>query len=847
MRHNDLPHLDLNLSEEFSELSEVESTEIIDDGVKIDVGASSLYFYHPGGPQSQLESLPEGIDRIFITVEKGLLEFNGQTNQYYTSSEADSFEEVVEIVITRQIEGEDIEIDEALEKLNDSGYLAGFTPQAVTEILAGWAISPSDEAVLDIATGTGSLLKQAAKENEEAELVGIEINPVIAKLAQARLKDISNAKILNTDFFDWNQLGQRELDKKGESRKFDAVIGNPPVGRMHHLIPEKREELLDKYPSIGPTAAAGFVAKAAAHLKEGGRGAFVLPKSALKNDLLQHLTESCSIHRIVELPIGTFNYARAPELVLLTFVKEESAREERATGIARFNRPELPKNARGLFEQPLEEIVQNRHNPYNAEIVRASHSDLEGGNVMRILSNPPIYDIVTSEQFPRLGDLPGVTVGTGIQTGDNDFFYFGVEEKDESDIDERFFRPLIKNPRDDIQSITEDQIDQYVLDLQFYVEEQEKKGVKLTEENIIEQLETDGHNGLADYIRDASVNPRKRGPYFLPQYRGKIDSVDLVIPEFFDTPRCYSVEVEDAMFDNTMIGVHVEDDQMADALSRLLNTPLYKEFFQTFAGTMNLDWYRMNIGQAKDIPIIEKALIEDMFDRMDPFFPPDYDNDLVNLNQLLIESCESDEERQALRRYLASRDNYAWSWFMTLPEFEEFQELLESDKEGAREFIVDRFDQELLDQARNTFENIGFFEERRELLNDLLMEFEKGHYRGFLAGIILQFEGVLADLVEEAGGEIIEEDHGTKFKMPGKGRSQTKNLGKLISHFFDGAFSTFLDETVRQRRNQIAHGDVIENSRELSIHFFISFYALCNAILNEYVRLAEQDQPQGPA
>jgi hypothetical protein len=462
---------------------------------------------------------------------------------------------------------------------------------------------------------------------------------------------------------------------------------------------------------------------------------------------------------------------------------------------------------------------------------------------MRILSNPPIYDIVTSEQFPRLGDLPGVTVGSGVQTGNNDLFYFGVDEKEDSKIEDRFFRPLIKNPRDDVQSITEDEIDRYILDLQSYVEEQEEKGVEVTEENIIEQLEDDGYSGLADYLRDVPVNPRKRRPYFLPEYRGKIDSVDLVIPEFFDTPRCYSVEVEDAMFDNTMIGVQVENDQMADAISRLLNTPLYREFFQTFAGTMNLDWYRMNIGQAKDIPIIKKALTEDVFDRMDPFFPPDDDNDLVNLNQLLIESCESDDERQAIRRYLASRDDYAWSWFMTLPEFEEFQELLESDKEEAREFVVNRFDQELLDQARNTFENIEFFEERRELLNDLLMEFEQGHYRGFLAGIVLQFEGVLADLVEEAGGEIIEEDHETKFKMPGKGRSQTKNLGSLISHFFDGVFSTFLDETVRQRRNQIAHGDVIENSRELSIHFFISFYALCNASLNEYVRLAEQDQP----
>jgi hypothetical protein len=259
---------------------------------------------------------------------------------------------------------------------------------------------------------------------------------------------------------------------------------------------------------------------------------------------------------------------------------------------------------------------------------------------------------------------------------------------------------------------------------------------------------------------------------------------------------------------------------------------------------MNLDWYRMNIGQAKDIPIIETALDEDIYDRMEPFFPPSDNNDLVSLNQILIESCSTEEGKQALRRYIASRDDYAWSWFLTLPEFEEFQQLVKKDDEEAREFILDHFDQKLLDQARKTFENIDFFEDRRELLNDLLTEFEQGHYRAFLAGIVLQFEGVLADLVEEAGGEIIEKDGDTEFKMPGQKRSETKNLNNLIRLFFDGVVSEFLHETIRQRRNKIAHGDVIENDQDLSIHFFITFYALCTACLNEYVQLAGENQVQ---
>jgi tRNA1(Val) A37 N6-methylase TrmN6 len=847
MRHIDLPHLNLH-SDSFEELTgfpEVEATKILDDGFRIDLEESNLYLYNPRDPQNQLENLPENIDRVLIPVKNGLLEFDGGTSLYYESSESESLEELIEGIVTRQTKSEEVGFDEALEVLIDSGYVAGFTSEAVAEILAGWAVSQSDDSVLDIATGTGSLLKQAAHENEDAELIGIEINPIIAKLAQTRLKDSDNAEILNTDFFDWNQSGQQELSDDG-SKKFDAVIGNPPVGQLNRILSEQREEIRERYPGIGRTAAAAFVAKAVTHLKEGGSGAFVLTKHALKDGLVEYLTETCSIHRIVELPIGTFNYARAPELVFLTLSKEERAEDVRETGVARFNKPELPDNARGLFEQPLEKILQNRYNPYDVEIVRASHADLQDGNVIQILSNPPIYDVISSEQFTRLGELPGITVGSGVRTGDNEFFYFDVEEKEESSIDNRFFRPLIKNPSDDIRSITEDEIDLWILDLQTYIDEKGEQGIEITEDSIAEQLEDDGYGELAEYLQTKNINERRRGSYFLPQYRGKIDDPDMVIPEFFDTPRCYSVEVDNALYDSTVIGVKA-GDQMVDNLVRLLNTPLYQEFFQTFASTMNLDWYRMNIGHLNDIPIVRTALSQDVHDRMEPFFPPDDDNDLVNLNHILIESCETEEEKQALRRYLASREEFAWSWFMSLSEFEEFQKLLESDRSQAEEFVIEQFDQELLDQARNTFRNIGFFEERGEFLDDLLMEFEQEHYRGFLAGIVLQFEGVLSDLVEEAGGKIEEENGETVFELPREKHSPTrKNLDNLISQFFDGVFGEYLDATVRQRRNKIAHGKVIENDRELSIQFFVSFYALCNACLNAYIEEVQKD-PTTPA
>lgn len=845
MSHRHSPNLDPYLiSEEVEDLPAVEIVEMRDGGLVVETNSQAFHIFDSGGPHGQIETTPEAVDRVLVAVQNGFLEFQGEDILQYELGEDHEYGELLRQVLTGEAVHTKLESEEASETLSEAGYVHGYTPQAIAEILTGWAITSEDDSVLDIATGSGTLLKQAATElNTESLLTGVEIHPLIAKLAKSRARDIDNAEIINQDFFDWRTPEQLKLGADNQedhsTEKYDAVVGNPPIASF--LPPEQREKISEWIEGRRPSLAAAFVAKAVPHLKDGGRGAFVLPKKALKDGLLVQLTKSCSIHRIVELPLGPFADAHSIELVVLTLAKEERDPQIKETGIGRFNQMELPDNARGLFQQPLDAILENRYNPYDAELVKASHADLEGRNVLRILSNPSIYDIIMSEGFTKLGDLSGVEIGSGVSTGNNDFFYFDPSEKEESDIDERFFHPVIKNPPGDIRSISEEEIDLYLLDLNRYVDELRSDSGEVTEQRVLEGLESDGYTELVEHIESNPLRHRGNGLSFTPNYLGKLQNPDLIIPKFFDEPVCYTVELDDVVFDSTVIGVQVDGEHRRDALARLLNTPLYREFFQTYAESMDLNWYRINITQLKEIPVIERALSEDTFERLEPFFPPEDDNDLVNLNHLLIESFETEEEKQALRRYLASRDNFAWSWFLTLPEFEEFQELLESDREQAHEFVVDRFDQNLLDQARQTFRHVEFFEDRRELLDDLLMEFEEGHYRGFLAGIVLQFEGVLADLVEEAGGDIIEEDGKTEFKMPGKNRSQKrKNLDNLISQFFDGVFSEYLHETVRQRRNKIAHGDVIEDSRTLSIHFFVSFYALCNACLNEYVRIAQQ-------
>jgi len=840
------------------ERPEIETVEFQEDGVRLRFH-DQLIRIRFVDPRRDGRRWMDGTDadRLFVFLDDQVLEVDEAAIYAYELQGIDSEEAVIELfadILVGTAERQRLSWNGIADVLAASNLFVFNTPRQIAEIIAGWAATDSSDGVLDITTGSGTVLAEAADQlnpatDDSSRLVGIDANPVACALARNRLQDIAAAEIINTNFFEWNL----EHDPDGKqttlpdtedeaSPKFDAVVGTPPAVRLEHLPSEQRDQLRDWAPGGGRHIGAAYVAKAVTHLKDGGRAAFVLPKHALRHGLLECLTETCALHRIVALPLGAFAETRRGfEAVVVALVKEDRSPEALETGVAKFNRMELPDNARGLFEQPLDGILANRYNTFDAEIVKAAHGDLDGETVMRLLSSPSIYDALTADGFTQLGGLePDIEVGSGATSGNNELFYFDAEERDASDIDDRFFQPLIKNLPDDTLSITEDGIDQYVLDLQPYLDDVPDSATPTRDEDILEQLEQDGHNHLVEYLRSAEPRPNRTnhsGSSFTLQRRGKFQNPDLALPQFFDEPRCYTVEVDDAMFDSTVIGIRTETQELKTALQRLLNTPLYKEFLSTFGSPMDLDWYRINLRELRDVPVIEEALTAEVASKLDAFLPLEDDNDVIGANQVLIEACPTDEAEQALQRYMASRDDYAWSWFLTLPEVERFQELVEEDREKAQEFIIERFDQELLDKARQTFNQLEFFEHRRDLLNDLLMEFESNHYRSFLAGITLQFEGILTDLVLKTDGDIVEQNGETKFKLPGENRSQQKNLHNLISTFFDGIFSTFLHETIRQRRNEIAHGDVIEDDQNLAIHFFIAFYALCYASLAEYTRL----------
>ena len=834
------------IAAELGDLSEVLETDVGDDRIEAQLSEeqATIQFETISSVADRQGNDSSG-SRVFVVLSRHVFALDDGVVRCYDLDAEDRVSGLVRNlgdVLTGDAEGREVVFDEFISMLQEREIELFQTPKQVAEILAGWVMTDTTNQVLDIATGTGTLLEIAGEQGgsgseSRTDLAGVDLYPLACFLARKRLQDRSSVEIVQADFLEWDQL-QESSSSDQELAKFDAVVGHPPMGHLRHRSGQQREQIQEWYRGRGRSLDAVFVAKAVRHLAPGGRGAFVISKAALRDGLLEHLKEECAVHRLIELPANTFDEGFTP--VILTVVKKERDAEARETGVGTFNRVELPANARGLFEQPLDGILENRYNTYDAEIVGVAHADLDGDTALRLLSTPSVYSVLRSDGFERLGTFaPEIDVGSGTTSGDNEFFHFDEAEKEQVGIDDRFFRSLIKELPEDTFSITADDIDQYVLDLQPYVEDM-ADGLPSTDD-LIDHLQQEGYEGLADYLRRRDHGQRRQDPSYLLRYRGSIQNPDLVLPEFFDEPRCYAVEVDEVLFDSTVIGIQTASEELRTAVHRLLNTPVYTALLQTFAAEMNMQWYRLNLKELRDLPVSRAALTGVLATKTDVFFPPEDENDLVGLNQTVIEACEQEEDRQAVRRYMASVDDFAWSWFLTLPEVERFQELWEEDQEAARDFVLERFDERLLDDARETFNTLEFFEHREELLHDLLMEFEEGHYRGFLAGITLQFEGVLTDLVTAVGGDVNDENGMTEFQLPGENRPEPKSLNNLISAFFDGLFSTFLDQTVRPRRNDIAHGDVIENDRELAVHFFIAFYALCYASLAEYNKFTESD------
>ncbi|HLP92298.1 MAG TPA: class I SAM-dependent DNA methyltransferase [Nostocaceae cyanobacterium] len=207
-----------------------------------------------------------------------------------------------------------------------------YTPRGVTKFVVDRIKPQLGEVILDPACGTGGFLAAAIeyiqhnfKSNDVPTIIqrtirGTEKKPLPFNLCVTNLilHDI-DVPMVEHD----NTLA-RPLRDYSPQERVDIIITNPPFGGM------EEDGIEDNFPANFRTRETAdlFLILIMRLLKDGGRGAIVLPDGTLfgegvKTRIKEKLLQDCNLHTIVRLPNGVFSPYTSIKTNLLFFIKGE--------------------------------------------------------------------------------------------------------------------------------------------------------------------------------------------------------------------------------------------------------------------------------------------------------------------------------------------------------------------------------------------------------------------------------------------------------------------------------------------------------------------------------------------
>lgn len=170
-----------------------------------------------------------------------------------------------------------------------------YTPAAIAQFLASWAVQSPTDSVLEPSCGDGALLTAAAErllavgatpDAVNGQLRGVELFASEAAAARCGLEQrgICSAGVVSVeDFFGFDNQVWGIIE-----RQFDVVLGNPPFLRYHAFPEEQRARAfrIMKTAGLSPSKLTNswvaFLVAASLRLKPGGRLAMVVPAELLQ-------------------------------------------------------------------------------------------------------------------------------------------------------------------------------------------------------------------------------------------------------------------------------------------------------------------------------------------------------------------------------------------------------------------------------------------------------------------------------------------------------------------------------------------------------------------------------------
>ncbi len=213
-----------------------------------------------------------------------------------------------------------------------------YTPRAVTQFMVDMVDPKLGEKFLDPACGTGGFItcainnirKNYVKSVEDEETLqrsisGVEKKPLphLLCVTNMLLHGIEVPSQIRHD-----NILARPLRDYGSADRVDVIVTNPPFGGM------EEDGIESNFPATYRTRETAdlFLVLIMHLLKDGGRGAIVLPDGTLfgegvKTRIKEKLLEECNLHTIVRLPNGVFSPYTGIKTNLLFFTKGAPTKE----------------------------------------------------------------------------------------------------------------------------------------------------------------------------------------------------------------------------------------------------------------------------------------------------------------------------------------------------------------------------------------------------------------------------------------------------------------------------------------------------------------------------------------
>lgn len=730
--------------------------------------------------------------------------------------------------------------------------------RSVAETTVGWLLRGDPECAIDLSDNSGFLPFTISRYCQERDRDNIDQFAVSHGNISIKTRRLVRAYTdpehfpVNTEYFSYEELVDRigvrmrpglgAFAEAGDADLFDIATANL-TSQGPRDVPALFKERASEYSlplshrmNLSPLN----IFEGIASLRRGGKGVFVIEMGLLANrDFIAKISEFGRIHAIMlfghpqEMP---FEDILASTLAVVCFERDRKGSDSHEIRVIKVSSENLDSRVGRLLNCPTEHLSDDdAADIENVQFDLISQRDLATLRPRLLLYEPQIAAFLRSETVHPLEECVK-EIRRGIRTGAKDFFFFEPGEINQYDMSSRFFTPLLMQVPTEAEQyvITQDDIEHYALDLREYIDGLNTEYEQLTESIVLESLRNDGYDGIVEYI-EAHEDISNRAPlrhaelWFCPFWGKTSSAPDLVMQlRQISDQRWLRVDLDTVLIDDRWCLVDTGDRSL-DGLHQLLCSEMYRRLLFHLGQSQGSGLTEFSLRRLQNIPIPVDAI--DTIPNGNFRFPPKRRRDQRDLDQAIIDSCPDQAVQDGLESLLEPDDQFAWAWFLSTDEYEEFKALYHSDEEAAEQYVVERLDKDDVREMLNRISDVPLHDDRWDVITELVNEFEHENFRLFLYGATPQFEGLIMDWARENGHDVTWIDGRPYVEIqapPGEDDMEPvqKGLGALIETFLPRGFGDFLYDSVKDMRDELAHGEVIEGTPDRATICFLSLQAL---------------------